>query len=102
MVVTPGAVSSGRKEQTYRRGVCRSRRNISQLVGADGVMTPKLVVKAGKRDFAAGSGLKRQAHRRVAAEVGKIIPRRSEQMVATTPGPVVMARKEIALSLVAA
>ena len=49
MAVTPGAVGSGLKEQTYRRGDCRSRRNMSQLVGADGAMTPELVVVARKR-----------------------------------------------------
>ena len=32
----PGAVGGGLKEQAYRRGSCRSRRNMSQLVGADG------------------------------------------------------------------
>ena len=49
MVVTPGAVSSGAKEQAYRRGGCRSPRNRSQLVGADGAMTSELVVVARKR-----------------------------------------------------
>ena len=32
----PGAVGSGLKEQAYRRGGCRSRRKMSQLIGADG------------------------------------------------------------------
>ena len=41
MAVTPGAVSSRLKEQTYRRGGCRSRRNMFQLVGADDAMTPE-------------------------------------------------------------
>ena len=36
IAVTPGAVGSGPKEQAYRRSGCRSRRNMSQLVGADG------------------------------------------------------------------
>ena len=44
-----GAVISGLKEQTYRRGGCRSRRNMFQLAGADGAMTPELVVVARKR-----------------------------------------------------
>ena len=34
--VGSGWVGSGLEEQAYRRGGCRSRRNISQLVGADG------------------------------------------------------------------
>ena len=49
MAVTPGAVSSGLKEQAYRRGGCRSRRNMSQLVGADDAMTPELVMVVRKR-----------------------------------------------------
>ena len=51
MVVTPGRLVgySGLREQTYRRGGCRSRRNMSQLVSADGAMTPELVVGARKR-----------------------------------------------------
>ena len=49
MAVTSGAVGSGLKEQTYRRDGCRSRRNMSQLVGADGAMTPELVEMARKR-----------------------------------------------------
>ena len=36
MAVTLGAVGSGLKEQAYRRDGCRSWRNMSQLVGADG------------------------------------------------------------------
>ena len=46
--------------------------------------------------------MKRQAHRCMAAEVGEVILRWSEKMVATTPGPVVVARKKVALSLVVA
>ena len=49
MAVSPGVVSSGLKEQTYRRDGCRSLRNMSQLVGADCAMTPELVVVARKR-----------------------------------------------------
>ena len=49
MTVSPGAISSGLKEQTYRRGGCRSQRNMSQLVGTDCAMTPELVVVATKR-----------------------------------------------------
>ena len=49
MAVSPGAVSRGLKEQTYRRGGCRSRRNMSHLVGADGAMTPESVAVARKR-----------------------------------------------------
>ena len=49
MAVSPGAVSSGLKEQTYRRGGCRNRRNMSQLVGTDCAMTLELVVVARKR-----------------------------------------------------
>ena len=41
MVVTPRAVGSGLKKQVYRRGGCRSLRNVSQLVGVDGAMTPE-------------------------------------------------------------
>ena len=50
MAVSPGAFSTGLKEQTYRRSGCRSRRNMSQLVGVDGAMTPELVVVARKRE----------------------------------------------------
>ena len=49
MAVSPGAVSSGLKRQTYRRGGCRSRRNMFQLVGADDAMTPESVVVARER-----------------------------------------------------
>ena len=49
IAVSPGAAGSGLKEQTYRRGGCRSRKNLSQLVGADGAMTPELVVVGRKR-----------------------------------------------------
>ena len=49
MAVSPGAVSSGPKERAYRHGGCRSRQNMSQLVGVDGAMTPELVVMASKR-----------------------------------------------------
>ena len=52
---------------------------MSQLVGADGTMTPELVVQwPGRGRLAAGSHLKRWAHRCMAAEVGEIIPRLSE------------------------
>ena len=44
MAVTPGAIGSGLKEQTYGRDGCRSRRSMSQLLGADGAITPELVV----------------------------------------------------------
>ena len=44
-----GGVSSALEEQTCRHGGCRSRRNTDQLVGADGAMTPELVVAARKR-----------------------------------------------------
>ena len=49
VAVTLGVVSSGLKEQAYRCGGSKSRRNMSQLVGADGAMTPELVVVARKR-----------------------------------------------------
>ena len=44
MAVTPRTVGSGLKGQTNRRGGCRSRRNMSQLVGVDDVITLKFVV----------------------------------------------------------
>ena len=49
MAVTPGVVGSGLKEQAYRRGGCRSRRSMTQMVVADDAMTPELVVMARKR-----------------------------------------------------
>ena len=47
--VMPGAVSSGPKKPAYRRGGCRSQRNMSQLIGAYNTMTLELVVLAEKR-----------------------------------------------------
>ena len=63
MAVISEAAGSGLKEQAYRRGGCRSRRNMSQLVVADGDMTPELVV-CGQEEGALPlvAVLKRQTH----------------------------------------
>ena len=52
MAVTPGAFSGGLNKRVYRRGGCSCRRNMSQLVGAHGMMTPELVVVARKKAVA--------------------------------------------------